>query len=65
MSMSVEATVGAAVALENANVHQQVQMTMLRKTLDMQAQTVTSLIESAAPKLATHGMVGTQLHTTA
>jgi hypothetical protein len=65
MDMSIEATVGAAVGLQQANAMQEAQNTLLRKTLDSQAQTIVSLISSVAPQLATHGTVGTQLHVTA
>ncbi|NYT81131.1 putative motility protein [Alcaligenaceae bacterium] len=65
MSMSIDATVSTALAIETANAHQQQQMTVLRKTLDMQADAITNLVESAVPRLATVGNVGTVLHTTA
>jgi hypothetical protein len=65
MDLSVEAVVNTALALKGATAQQDQQMLLLRKTLDMQTQTVTALLESAKPRLATHGMVGTQLHTTA
>ncbi|WP_442596947.1 putative motility protein [Parapusillimonas sp. JC17] len=65
MSMSIDATVSTALAIETANAQQQQQMTVLRKTLDMQADAITNLVESAVPRLATVGNVGTILHTTA
>ena len=39
-------------------------MTSVRKVLDNQAETITSLIQSV-PQLSSYGMVGTQLHVTA
>lgn len=64
-SMSIEATVGAAVGLQQANAMQEAQNVLLRKVLDNQAQTIVSLLGSVAPQLSTYGMVGTQLHVTA
>lgn len=61
--MSIEATVNAALSLENFNAHQAAQMNLLRETLDMQARTVTAIVEAATPKLATHGHLGTQINT--
>ncbi|PLC49687.1 hypothetical protein CR159_12290 [Pollutimonas subterranea] len=64
MSMSVDATVGAAVALQNFNAHNDAQMSLLRKTLDFKAQSMAGLIDSV-PKLASLGSVGTLINTTA
>ncbi|OZI66885.1 putative motility protein [Bordetella genomosp. 11] len=64
-SSSIEATVGAAVGLQQANAMQEAQNVLLRKTLDSQSQTILSLIGSVAPQLSSYGMVGTQLHVTA
>ncbi|MFT0849382.1 YjfB family protein [Achromobacter sp. F4_2707] len=61
--MSIEATVGAALALENFNAHQSAQMNLLRETLDTQARTVTEIVEAATPKLATSGHLGTNVNT--
>jgi hypothetical protein len=63
--MSIEATVGVAVGLQQANAMQDAQNVLLRKTLDNQAQTIVSLISSVAPQLATEGTVGTRLHVVA
>ena len=60
-SLSIESTVGTALSLKDANVRQDIQMTMLRKVLDNQAQSALSLVESI-PQLATSGSVGTKLH---
>ena len=67
MSNSIEGTVGTAVALQQANVMQQKDNLLLRKVLDGQANTIVNLVNSvpSAPQLATSGMVGTLLHTTA
>lgn len=61
--MSIEATVSAALTLENFNAHQSAQMNLLRETLDTQARTVTAIIEAATPQLATSGHLGTQINT--
>ncbi|MBV2180751.1 MAG: hypothetical protein KUL86_05890 [Castellaniella sp.] len=67
MSSSVESLVGAATGLQNYAQLQDNQNVLLRKVLDNQSNTVMSLINSvpSAPKLASSGMVGTQLHVTA
>ncbi|HEX7386652.1 MAG TPA: hypothetical protein VF285_05150 [Castellaniella sp.] len=65
---SVQAAVAQAVGLQNANAQTDAQNALLRKTLDAQAQTITSLVQGAVTgpqKLADSGTVGTQLHTTA
>lgn len=64
-NMSIEATVGAAVGLQQANAMQDAQNVLLRKALDNQAQTIATLIGSVTPQLSTYGMVGTQVHVTA
>lgn len=61
--MSIEATVSAALSLENFNAHQAAQMNLLRETLDTQARTVTQIMEAATPRLATSGNLGTQINT--
>ena len=63
MSMSIEGTVGTALALENFNAQQSAQMNLLRETLDMQARTVTEIVEASLPRLASSGMLGTQVNT--
>ncbi|HUH87815.1 MAG TPA: putative motility protein [Pusillimonas sp.] len=64
MSMSVEATVGAAVALQNFNVHQEAQANLLRKTLDIKTQLVTDVLASMpSTTLATSGSLGTNINT--
>lgn len=64
---SVTAAVAQAVGLQNANTQQDAQNSLLKKTLDTQKDTITSLIQGATgpQKLADSGVVGTQLHTTA
>lgn len=64
MDMSVEGTVSAALAFQSAAHAENQQNVLLRKVLDNQAQTITSLVDSM-PKLATVGSVGTQLHVVA
>ncbi|GAA0776660.1 hypothetical protein ABRZ04_13405 [Castellaniella ginsengisoli] len=67
MSASIEGTVAAATGLQNWNMMQEKENLLLRKVLDGQANTILSLVNSVptAPQLATSGMVGTLLHTTA
>lgn len=62
---SIEATVGAAVGLKQANAMAEAQNSLVRKVLDNQADLITSLVDSAIPQLSSYGMVGTQLHVTA
>ncbi|OWT75652.1 MULTISPECIES: hypothetical protein [unclassified Achromobacter] len=62
---SIEATVGAAVGLQQANAMAEAQNSLVRKVLDNQADLITSLVDSAIPQLSSYGMVGTQLHVTA
>ncbi|HZH57176.1 YjfB family protein [Yanghanlia caeni] len=61
--MSIEATVNAALNLENFALHQSAQLNLLRETLDNQARTVTAIVEAATPKLATSGPLGTNVNT--
>lgn len=67
MNMSVEGAVGAAVAMQDAQLTQNVQMLVLKKSLDMQAAAMVSLVQSIPqmPKLATQGAVGTNVNTVA
>lgn len=69
MSDSIDATVNAALSIQNQAVQQQQGYLLLRKSLANQANTVTSLVEGATaqmqPQLASGGNVGTVLHTTA
>jgi hypothetical protein len=72
MSGSVESAVAAATNLQNLAQAQDTNNTLLRETLNSQASTIMSLISGATqdtsslePQLASFGMVGTQLHTTA
>jgi hypothetical protein len=61
--MSIEATVGAALALEDFTARHTAQMNLLRETLDTQARTVTALVEATTPQLAHSGHLGTQINT--
>ncbi|MFC3291864.1 putative motility protein [Modicisalibacter luteus] len=62
---SVNATVGMALALQQFNAGQQSQMDLLKESLDTQANQVSEIMESAAPKdsLASTGTVGTRINT--
>lgn len=62
MSMSVEATVGSALALQNFNTQQEAQMLLLRKVLDQQTQIVTQIMDTM-PALASEGSLGTRVNT--
>ena len=61
MEISAESTVSVAQNLQTATLFQEKQNVLLRKTLDNQAQTIMSLVDSV-PQLATSGSVGTRLH---
>jgi hypothetical protein len=63
-NMSIEGTVGAALALQQVATGQEQQNLLLRKVLDGQADAVSTLLNSL-PQLATTGAVGTQVHVTA
>ncbi|MDW5376619.1 putative motility protein [Halomonas sp. HP20-15] len=65
MDLSINNTVGAAVALQQYNADQSAQMSLLRQSLDTQGAQIAQLMESVgdAPKLASVGSVGTQLNT--
>lgn len=62
MSQSVEASVGAALALQGFNIQQETQMLLLRKTLDHQAQAIAQVMDTM-PALATEGALGTRINT--
>lgn len=64
MDVTVENAVSSALALQQAQLMQNAQHLMLRKTLDAQASTVASLVQ-AMPKLSTEGLVGRNLHAVA
>lgn len=64
MSMSVEATVSGALALDAYTTRQSIDMTLLRKTLDMQAQIITQVMEGMPQaQLATSGSLGRNVNT--
>lgn len=67
MSNSIEGTVNVALALQNQNVMQQKDNLLLHKALGNRANTIAALVNSVptAPELATSGLTGTLLHTTA
>lgn len=67
MSNSIENTVNASLALQQWNMIQEKDNTLLRKVLDNQSDHILSLVNSVAesPQLATTGMVGTRIHVTA
>jgi len=63
MDMSLSLLVDTSMQLQQSQQNQNVQTTVLKKTLDIQAQTATKLLDSIP--LATSGSVGTQINTTA
>ncbi|KAA0016877.1 putative motility protein [Salinicola corii] len=65
MDTAVNATVGTALALQNFNQDQQVQNSLLKKSLDGQASHIAQLMSSVSPspELASSGSVGTQINT--
>ncbi|SFH19939.1 Putative motility protein [Modicisalibacter xianhensis] len=62
---SVNATVSMALTLQQYNAGQQAQMSLLKESLETQANQVSEIMESAAPKdsLASSGSVGTRINT--
>ena len=64
---SVAALVAQAVGLQTTNAQQDVQNSLLKKTLDGQKDAIMSLVQGVTgpQKLADSGVVGTQLHTAA
>ena len=72
MDVSPQAMVNAVLNTSTAQASQQVQTSVLKKALNIQAQSVLGLVQSVAPPpatgdlpLATSGTVGTQLNTRA
>ncbi|WP_456269540.1 putative motility protein [Kushneria sp. AK178] len=67
MDMSVNGMVNASMALQQHQLSSDVQTSVLKKSLDGQAEQMTQLMSSVAtaPQLATEGMVGTRINTTA
>tara|TARA_R110001606_G_scaffold317229_1_gene464006 strand:+ start:844 stop:1047 length:204 start_codon:yes stop_codon:yes gene_type:complete len=67
MDSAVNNMVSASMALQQAQVAQQAQLTVFKDALDGQAAHITALMDSVAqaPQLATSGSVGTQINTTA
>ncbi len=65
MDMSVESAVSTALAMQSMKLGQDAQMLVLKKSLDAQASTLASLVQSIPqmPQLATHGAVGTNVNT--
>lgn len=67
MDMSIGAVVDTNMALQQHNTASEVQNNVLRQTLDQQQGQMEQLMDSVSPepKLATEGLVGTRLNTTA
>ncbi|WP_110674515.1 putative motility protein [Salinicola sp. RZ23] len=65
MDSAVNAVVGAGVALQQFNQDQDMQASLLKRSLDNQSAQVSQLMDSMAPepKLAATGTVGTQINT--
>lgn len=62
MSISVEGMVSAAVNMQQAQLSQEIQTSVLKKALDNSVSTTTQLLESM-PELAIEGTLGTQINT--
>ena len=62
MDVSIDGTINAALALQAANLQQQKNMAMLRQTLDIQAATVTEILQ-AMPTPAPQGSLGHHVNT--
>jgi len=67
MDSAVNNMVSASLALQQAQIAQQAQLSVFKGALDGQAAHITALMDSVAqaPQLATNGSVGTQINTTA
>ena len=67
MDSAVNNMVGASMALQQAQVAQQAQLSVFKDALDGQAAHITALMDtiSLEPQLATSGSVGTLINTTA
>ncbi|MEH6642722.1 hypothetical protein [Vreelandella glaciei] len=67
MDSAVNNMVSASMALQQAQVAQQSQLSVFKEVLDRQAAHITALMDSVAqaPQLVTSGSVGTQTNTTA
>ncbi|OIP15486.1 MAG: hypothetical protein COZ09_05480 [Comamonadaceae bacterium CG_4_10_14_3_um_filter_60_42] len=63
MDISLSALVSQSMQMQQSQLAQNVQLTVLKKSLDMQANNVMTLLDSMP--LATIGNVGTQVNTTA
>ncbi|MCE8021590.1 putative motility protein [Halomonas sp. MCCC 1A11036] len=65
MDSAVNAIVGQALVMQQAQAAQQVQLEVYKDALDMQKDQVAALMASASlqPQLANEGMVGTQINT--
>ncbi|MDQ8031391.1 MAG: putative motility protein [Bordetella sp.] len=62
--MSVSSTVNAALALRDVNTVQEVQVTLLKKVLASQADTMATLMQSVQP-LAVDSNLGSRVNTSA
>ncbi|WP_447919364.1 YjfB family protein [Achromobacter aegrifaciens] len=62
MDASISSTVNTALALQDANVMQQVQTSVLKKALNAQADTALTLMQSL-PVLAVDGTLGSRIDT--
>ncbi len=62
MNISPAALVDASMQMQQSQLAQNVQLTVLKKTLDMQSNGVMTLLQQAMP-LATSGTLGTQINT--
>ncbi|HAA45643.1 MAG TPA: hypothetical protein DCE28_09170 [Halomonas sp.] len=67
MDSAVNNMVGASMALQQAQVSQQAQLSVFKQALDGNASQIAALMESVSlePQLATSGSIGTQINTTA
>lgn len=63
MDISASAMVNMALNMQSSNTNQDVGALVLRKSLNMAASEVTTLLQSAMPQLAASGSLGTQINT--
>ncbi|THG79297.1 putative motility protein [Pseudomonas sp. A-1] len=62
MSISVEGMASAALAMQQQQLSQNIQTSVLKKALDAESSTTTQLLQSM-PQLATEGTLGTRINT--
>lgn len=63
MDISPAAMANLALGMQSANTNATVGTLMLRKSLNLASNEISSLMQSVSPQLATSGTLGTQINT--